>query len=254
MGPRNGGRMKDEVAGYETVRRRTSPSDVGTRVGFVKGGREVMVVLPFTSKRALVDRQSFDRAYIERLRAGDAETERHFYAYFSELIMIKARARRSVEADDIRQETLLRVLRTLRAPGGLRDPGALGAFVNSVCTNVLRESARSLTRHEAPPEDREAIPDAVTPGPESQLMTSERQEAVRRVLESLPQRDRELLRAIYLDERDKVRICEELGVNRDYLRVLLHRAKNLFRTLYREREETPPPASVDRKAGGTAVW
>ena len=215
-----------------------------------------MVVLRFTSKRAPVDRHSFDRLYIERLRAGDAETERHFCAYFSELIVIKARARRSVEVDDIRQETLLRVLRTLRAPGGLRDPGALGAFVSSVCTNVLRESGRSLARHDAPPEDSDAIPDGVTPGPETQLMTAERQEAVRRVLESLPPRDRELLRAIYLEERDKTRICDELGVNRDYLRVLVHRAKNLFRTLYREREETPAPVranTIARKAGGTAL-
>jgi RNA polymerase sigma-70 factor (ECF subfamily) len=216
-----------------------------------------MVVLPFTSKRAQVDRQSFDRAYIERLRAGDAETERHFYAYFSELIVIKARARRSVEVDDIRQETLLRVLRTLRAPGGLRDPGALGAFVNSVCTNVLRESGRSLKRHEDTPADTDAIPDRGTPGPDTQLMTAERQQAVRRVLESLPPRDREVLRAIYLDEHDKARVCEQLGVTRDYLRVLMHRAKNLFRTLYQEREDTPPPASakpIGRKAGGTAGW
>ena len=188
-----------------------------------------MVVLRFTSKRAAVDWQSFDRTYIERLRAGDAETERHFCAYFSELIVIKARARRSVEVEDVRQETLLRVLRTLRAPGGLRDPGALGAFVSSVCTNVLRESGRSLARHDAPPDDADAIPDVLTPGPETQLMTTERQDAVRRVLDSLPPRDRELLRAIYLDDRDKARICDELGVNRDYLRVLVHRAKLKFR-------------------------
>jgi RNA polymerase sigma-70 factor, ECF subfamily len=212
-----------------------------------------MVVLPFVSKRAQVERQSFDRAYIDRLRAGDAETERHFFAYFSELIVIKARARRSVEVDDIRQETLLRVLRTLRAPGGLRDPAALGSFVNSVCTNVLRESGRSLKRHDPAPEDADTIPDRATPGPETQLMTTQRQEAVRRVLDSLPPRDRDLLRAIYLDERDKTRVCDELGVNRDYLRVLVHRAKNLFRTVYRELEDTPPPAETIRKAGGTVV-
>jgi RNA polymerase sigma-70 factor, ECF subfamily len=214
-----------------------------------------MVVLPFTSKRALVDRQSFDRAYIERLRAGDAETERHFVAYFSELILIKARAHYRTDADDVRQETLLRVLRTLRTPGGLRDPGALGAFVNAVCANVLRESGRALRRYDEAPESDE-IPDRTTPGPESQLMSSEREQAVRRVLEALPPRDREVLRAIYLDERDKTRLCAELGVNRDYLRVLVHRAKNLFRTLYQESEAAAPaaarPETIGRKAGGAA--
>jgi RNA polymerase sigma-70 factor (ECF subfamily) len=215
-----------------------------------------MVVLPFTSKRALVDRHSFDRAYIERLRAGDAETERHFFAYFSELIVIKARAHHRADVDDVRQETLMRVLRTLRTPGGLRDAGALGAFVNAVCTNVLRESGRALKRYDEAP-DTDEIPDRAAPGPEMQLMTSEREQAVRRVLESLPPRDRDVLRAIYLEDRDKTRICEELGVNRDYLRVLVHRAKNLFRTLYQEREGAAAPAaarpeSIGRKAGGAA--
>lgn len=216
-----------------------------------------MVVLRFTSQRGLVDRHTFDRAYVERLRAGDAETERHFFAYFSELIIIKARARRAVDVDDIRQETMLRVLRTLRSPGGgLRDPGALGAFVNSVCTNVLRESGRSARRHDGSSEESETIPDRSTPGPESQMMTEERRQAVRRVLESLPPRDRDVLRAIFFEDRDKARVCEELGVNREYLRVLVHRAKNLFRTIYNEREDASRAArdgSIGPKARGRAV-
>jgi RNA polymerase sigma-70 factor (ECF subfamily) len=40
------------------------------------------------------------------------------------------------------------------------------------------------------------------------------------------------LRAVFLDERDKDEICTELGVDRDYLRVLLHRAKASFRVMY----------------------
>ena len=215
-----------------------------------------MVVLPFTSKRALVDRHSFDRAYIERLRAGDAETERHFFAYFSELILIKARAHHRADADDVRQETLMRVLRTRRRGGGRREGGALGGFVTGGCTTVRRVGGRALTPYDDPP-DTDEIPDHAAPGPETQLMTIEREQTVRRVLESLPPRDREVLRAIYLEDRDKTRICEELGVNRDYLRVLVHRAKNLFRTLYQEREGAAAPAaarpeSIGRKAGGAA--
>jgi RNA polymerase sigma-70 factor (ECF subfamily) len=217
-----------------------------------------MVILPFTSRRATVDRQSFDRAYLERLRQGDAETERNFYAYFGELIRIKARARGRVETDDIRQETFLRVLRTLRAPDGLRDPGALGAFVNSVCTNVLRESVRSLKRYDEGQDDPDSIPDPAAPGPDTQLLAAEREQAVLSVLRLMPQRDCDLLRAIFFDERDKKRVCEEFGVSRDYLRVLVHRAKNLFRTIYQEREEAlsraAGPKGVRRTAGGAVVW
>ena len=55
---------------------------------------------------------------------------------------------------------------------------------------------------------------------------------VRRVLDGLAERDRSLLRAVFLEERDKDEVCTELGVDRDYLRVLLHRAKASFRTSY----------------------
>jgi RNA polymerase sigma-70 factor (ECF subfamily) len=45
------------------------------------------------------------------------------------------------------------------------------------------------------------------------------------------------LQAVLLDERDKDEICVELGVDRDYLRVLLHRAKGSFRTMYSKRAD-----------------
>jgi len=41
----------------------------------------------------IVQRQSFDAGYIERLINLDAETERDFAAYFGELLVIKLRSR-----------------------------------------------------------------------------------------------------------------------------------------------------------------
>ncbi|MGB6393282.1 MAG: hypothetical protein WA875_02670, partial [Candidatus Acidiferrales bacterium] len=83
----------------------------------------------------------FDDAYLQRLRERDFQTEQHFVAYFSQLILIKARARlHSPQAvDDIRQETFLRVLKALRTEGAIRQPDRLGPYVNSVCNNVLQE-------------------------------------------------------------------------------------------------------------------
>jgi DNA-directed RNA polymerase specialized sigma24 family protein len=115
-----------------------------------------------------VTRQGFDAAYIERLGQGDSQTEAHFFAYFGELILIKARARRlpKVLADEILQETLLRVLRTLRSPeDGLRSPECLGAFVTGVCNNVLRERYRDQKRHQPPAEEPAVLPDTTTPAP-----------------------------------------------------------------------------------------
>ena len=91
---------------------------------------------------------AFDAQYVRLLTEGDPETERHFTAYFSELIRIKLRSKlRSPQLiEDVRQETFLRVLNTLRRKDGLQHPERLGAFVNTVCNNVMLEAIRGESR------------------------------------------------------------------------------------------------------------
>ena len=66
------------------------------------------------------------------------------------------------------------------------------------------------------------------------MMTGETRANVREVLATLTAKDRGVLKAVFLDERDKDDVCREMGVSRDYIRVLLHRAKNSFRKAYAE--------------------
>jgi len=45
------------------------------------------------------------------------------------------------------------------------------------------------------------------------------EDKVREILLDLAPRDRLLLKAVFLDERDRDEVCREFGVDRDYLRV-----------------------------------
>jgi RNA polymerase sigma-70 factor (ECF subfamily) len=176
---------------------------------------------------------SFDEAYVERLRAGDFRTQQHFVGYFSKLIHIKAASRLgSPESiDDVRQETFTRVLKALQ-DGKLLHPERLGPYVNSICKHVLQEHFRAGTRDGSfDPEEEKDYPDESV-DLFAALSTKQTGEKVRQVLEQLPERDRRLLREVFLEERDKDDICRNFGVERDYLRVLLHRAKQSFKTLY----------------------
>jgi Type II secretion system (T2SS), protein E, N-terminal domain len=56
-----------------------------------------------------------------------------------------------------------------------------------------------------------------------------RSEHVRQILSVLPARDRDLLRAVLLEEKDKDAVCREMGVDRNYLRVLMLRVKDKFK-------------------------
>jgi RNA polymerase sigma factor (sigma-70 family) len=55
---------------------------------------------------------------------------------------------------------------------------------------------------------------------------------VRSVLNSLPEKDRAILHAVFFDGMSKEDVEKDLGVSREYLRVLLHRAKKQFVDLY----------------------
>jgi len=176
---------------------------------------------------------AFDRTYVERLRDGDPPTEHHFVSYFEQLLGIKLRARTlaSETVDEIRQETFSRVIAALRKQSGIRQPDRFGAFVNSICNNVLLEFYRARSRSQ-PIEDFHLQKTDKVLDLEGSLLTRESDEYIRQVLGELPEKDRQLLRAIFLEEKDKDEVCRAFGVDRDYLRVLLHRAKDKFKVLY----------------------
>src|SRR6267143_120719 len=183
---------------------------------------------------ACVEFFTFDGAYVERLREGDPTTEQHFVAYFGQLLRIKLRSRRlpSDKVEDLSQETFIRVIANLRKDGGVRQPERFGAFVNSNCNYLLQEHYRSSAKNQPMMEEvHMEIPDKVL-DLEGMLVTKESAEQVRRILVGIPKRDRDLLRAIFLEEKDKDAVCKEMGVDREYLRVLIHRAKDKFKALY----------------------
>ena len=63
----------------------------------------------------------------------------------------------------------------------------------------------------------------------------EMEDKVRGILDELPEKDRRILKEVFLDERNKDDVCRDFGVDRNYLRVLLHRAKQSFKTAYLRR-------------------
>jgi RNA polymerase sigma-70 factor (ECF subfamily) len=182
-----------------------------------------------------LDLQRFDGEYVRALVAGDPEVERHFARYFSDLISIKLRARRLPQAviDDIRQETFLRTISALRR-NTLDAPERLGAFVNSVCNNVLLEHYRSRSMPSLDGEGASDPPDN-RPTIETSLVTAQHKEVVESVLSEMSRKDEQVLRMVVLEERNKEEVCADLKINREHLRVIVHRAKARFKELLLQR-------------------
>ena len=200
----------------------------------MRGSRAKTTIFPLP----LRVRFSFDGDYVRRLIAEDPETERHFTEYFGDLLTLKLRSRLRSPAlvDDAKQETFVRVLTALKKKGSLASPESLGAFVNAVCNNVLLETYRSNGRTSALDDDMDE-PEADEPSAEWRVLKAEERVKVREAIAGLPARDRDLIRWLFFEDRDKDDVCRELQVDRDYLRVLFHRAKQRFRERFSSGEQ-----------------
>jgi len=107
---------------------------------------------------------------------------------------------------------------------------------------VLFEHYRSSSRSESL--DEEDRPELPATGATAHDIAAAKQlkEKVREILAGMPPRDRGVLKAIFLDERDRDEVCREFGVDGEYLRVLLFRAKQNFKAEYVKRMGGDPYA------------
>jgi RNA polymerase sigma-70 factor (ECF subfamily) len=200
--------------------------------------------------------QKFDDTYLENLRKGDLRTEEHFVNYFSELIHLKLRSRLSSKdaIEDVRQETFARIFVLLRGKEGVRNASALGALVNSICNHVLLEHYRSHSKSDAMEDASEIDIQAEHTDVLDAMVSQDTQKTVRQILDKLSERDRQLLKRIFLEDCDKDEVCMEFGVDREYLRVLLHRAKLSFKSFYVKHIASSGPPGGRGSNFGRYVW
>ncbi|MCS6952020.1 MAG: sigma-70 family RNA polymerase sigma factor [Bryobacterales bacterium] len=170
----------------------------------------------------------FTADYVKRLAEGDPFVAEHFHAYFSKLFAVRlGRRGRSREfIEDVTQETFRRVLTWLQSGKPVEYPERFGAFVHAISVNVEREMLRPEERYQ-PMDDADFTDHRADPA--SALVTDERKRAVRAILAELSERDRRVLELRYLEEWPLEKICQQLGVDAVYVRVVLHRARLRFR-------------------------
>jgi len=215
---------------HSEPRRRKAAPDASVSSLFSCRTRALTVYSSLRQVPKRMGQETFDQPYIDALVAGDSQIQEHFTAYFGDLLFIKVRATvRSVQLrEDIVQETFLRAISYLKR-GHLDHPERLGAFMCRVCDNITKEYFRKLGRDYSMPEGQQGDPPDDSAGSEEQMVTDERKRHVRKLLDEMPERDQRLLRAVFIEDRDKDEVCREFKVDRNYLRVLLHRAKGKFR-------------------------
>lgn len=161
------------------------------------------------------------------------------------------------EADDLTQETFVRISRAL---GGFREDASLSTWIYRIATNValdrLRSPAFQASTRAAGPEVLVTL--GTASGVEQEIARGEMSECVRGFVERLPPTYRSVLVLSELEELPDRQIAEVLGLSLETVKIRLHRARvRLRETLARgcalsrdERNElTCEPRSGDVSSG-----
>jgi RNA polymerase sigma-70 factor (ECF subfamily) len=131
------------------------------------------------------------------------------------------------DVDDLIQESLIRFIRAEQRQT-IRNTEEIGPFLNGVCRNVILEYRRRVKREPILDPEMPIRDEGVRP--EADVL--EMRDSIDNGLAELAERDRMVLRALYLEGKEKEEICKEWGMTDSQFRVVLFRAKERFRRVY----------------------
>jgi RNA polymerase sigma-70 factor, ECF subfamily len=141
--------------------------------------------------------------------------------------------------EDHVHEIMVIVLEAIRA-GELRDPSCLMSFVKTVTHRRVSLHIRGAMLRRRRLVSIDSAPDPPAPvsqSPEERTARREKVHGVRRVIASLPARDREILIRFYYREQDADQICREMSLTANQFRLSKSRAIAKCGNLTRSRKK-----------------
>ncbi|MCI5105158.1 MAG: sigma-70 family RNA polymerase sigma factor [Pseudomonadales bacterium] len=138
----------------------------------------------------------------------------------------------SERAADLQQETFLVVIQKLRSKP-LDDPSKLAAYLQSTAVNLFIGEIRKESRRKTSADS--SLVEAMARSSEDSYQTLLRREAgaaTRQLIEELKNdRDRQILKLYYLQDKDKLEICDELELSHRHFDRVISRARLRFKEL-----------------------
>jgi RNA polymerase sigma-70 factor (ECF subfamily) len=160
----------------------------------------------------------------------DAVAERYRSSIYHYILRLVADPDR---ADDLTQETFLRVYRRL---DDLRAPAALQTWLYRIATNICYDyfRGREQTQPAVPlfslKQDEKLLTDEVALRSDQLLEQSDMSDCVLRFLAELPESQREVILLHDLQGLTSREIADTLGVSLDNVKIRLHRARARLKT------------------------
>lgn len=187
--------------------------------------------------------EKFARIVAEIL-SGEAAGQEALYGEFQRGVrFFFAHQLRSEDVEDKVHDTFLAVVTAIRG-GRLREPARLAGFLHTIARRQLAEHFAEIARRKTEPLEpaRFAPPREQGASPEQETIVRQRVQLAQKILQALPEIDRQILRRFYFEGQPAERICEELRISKTQFRLRKHRAKQRFTGLTREAMKKKKPA------------
>jgi RNA polymerase sigma-70 factor (ECF subfamily) len=172
-----------------------------------------------------------------RISAGDQVAESELFRRYQRAISIilwkagKDRLKRD-DISDLAHDTFVITLEKIRK-GEIREPEKLPGFIRSVALHLCAAHIREMVRYE---QESDEILDRPEHGLNQyeELSKTEERLMIRQVLSQMkPERDRIVLFKFFIEEETRETICSNLGLSRSQFNVVLFRALERYKTLYK---------------------
>jgi len=167
---------------------------------------------------------------VERIRSNRTDGMAELYQLFSKGIRFYlCRQLGPQELDDKVHDTFVVVVQAIRR-GELREPERLMGFVRTVVRRQVAAHIDKVVQSRRDQMDMDSTVRIADPrdNPEDAAIFRQRNELIRRVLNELGKRDREILTRFYLHEQSQEQICVEMCLSETQFRLLKSRAKARF--------------------------
>jgi len=182
---------------------------------------------------------------VESVRNGSKEGMERLYLFEKGVRFYLFRRLGPQELDDKIHDVFLIVVNAIRR-GELREPERLMGFIRTIVRRQIAAHIDDVVhsrKEEVALEPGSIVADRKR-SPEETAMSEEQTELMKRILNALSSRDREILTRFYLREESQEKICEEMALSETQFRLLKSRAKARFGELGKRRLENRKSSNI----------
>ena len=165
-----------------------------------------------------------------RVQQGEASAMAELYRLFLQSVrQAFSRQLGSQDLDDVLHDSFLIVVQSIRR-GELREPERLLGFVWTVARRRVAAHIETVVQQRCLQSPADPCAPLVAAGynPEQEMILRQREEIAHTTLDTIGERDRQILVRFYLLEQSSEEICRDLGLSKTQFRLLKSRAKARF--------------------------